>query len=143
MSCAGSTITNAEILALLFAIAPQFATTDPVKLAGYNLLIDALRCMINEKLLGCCAVLAFANLLAHYLTLQINPSLGVAANLHEGQLSIGLVTGANGNFFVSTPYGQAYLQLIGNFKIGAYITNSRGGWYGPTCCGGGGFGFRF
>lgn len=135
MSCA-STVTNAEILALLFVIAPQFATTDPVKLAGYATLIDALRCMINERALGCCAVLAFANLLAHFLTLQSNPSIGITTSLSEGQLSIGLgSTVANGSFFYSTPYGQAYMNLVNRFKLVGYISNSRGGWYGPSCCG--------
>ena len=140
MSCAGSKITNQAILALLFVIAQQFATTDPVKLAGYNALIDALRCLINESLLRCCAVLAFANLLAHYLTMQGNAWIGVANSLSEGQLSISVANTVNGNFWGSTPYGQAYWQLISNVKIGAYVTNSRRGWIGPTCCGGGGFG---
>jgi len=142
MSCCGSQITNAKILELLFIIAPQFATTDPIKLAEYEAMIGALRCMINEKALGCCATLAFANLLAHYLTVQSNPSLGIATNLTEGQLSIGLSsTSSNGNFFYSTPYGQAYLALISRYKLGAYVTNSRRGFYGEPCCGSGqGFG---
>lgn len=137
MSCAGSLITNAEIIALLFVIAPQFQTTDPVKLAGYNALIDVLRCMINETALGCCAILAFANLLAHYLTIQINPYLGVSNSISEGQLSISMANTVNGNFWGSTPYGQAYWTLVGNYKVGAYVTNSRRGWIGPSCCGGG------
>lgn len=129
-------VSNDQVLALLFVIAPQFKTDDPVILAGYNALIDALRCMINFRVLGCCALLAFANLLAHYLTLQANPSLGVSSNLSEGQLSIGLATTVSGNFFGSSPYGQAYLQIIGKYRIGAYITNSRRFYYGPPCCGG-------
>lgn len=142
MAC-NSTITNAEVLALLFVIAPQFATTDPVKLAGYNLLIDALRCMINERALACCTALAFANLLAHYLTLQGNAILGVTNSISEGQLSISMANSINAGFFSSTPYGQAYEQLTKNFTVGAYVTNSRGGFYGPTCCGAGyGYGFR-
>jgi hypothetical protein len=140
MSCAGSKITNQQVIDLLFAIAPQFVTTDPVKLAGYNTLIDALRCLINENLLGCCAVLAFANLLAHYLTMQGNSLLGVAASLSEGQLSISLADTVKGAAWGSTPYGQAYWQLVGNVRLGAYVTNSRRTWYGPTCCGGGGLG---
>jgi len=136
MSCAVSTVTNAEILALLFVIAPQFITTDPIKLAAYNALIDALRCMINESLLGCCAVLAFANLLAHYLTMQTNLYLGITSSISEGQLSISLANTVGGNFYGSTPYGQAYLALIGNVLIGAYVTNSKLGWYGPQCCSG-------
>jgi len=141
MAC-DNTITDAEILALLFVIAPQFQTTDPVKLAGYTTLIEALRCMINTSRLGCCAVLAFANLLAHYLTLQSNPILGVSNSISEGQLSISMANTVNGNFFGSTAYGQAYLQLIGKFKSAPYITNSRFYNYGPSCCGGG-FGYGF
>lgn len=137
MGCV-SKITDDEILALLFIIAPQFATTDPVKIAGYKLLIDALRCMVNESALGCCAVLAFANLLAHYLTLQLNPSLGITTSLSEGQLSIGFAsTVGNGNFYSATAYGQQYQMLIGRYQVGAYVTNTRRGWYGPACCGGG------
>lgn len=129
-------VTNAEVLVLLFAIAPQFATTDPTKLAGYNTLIDALRCMINCQLLGCCAALAFANLLAHYLTMQGNPYLGVGTNISEGQLSIGLAATVNANAFASTPYGQQYLNITGKFKVGAIVTNNTRTWYGPACCGG-------
>lgn len=129
-------ISNDQILALLFVIAPQFKTDDPVILAGYITLIDALRCMINVNVLGCCAALAFANLLAHYLTLQQNPLIGVSSSLSEGQLSIGLATTVNGNFFGSTAYGQAYLQLIGKYRIGVYVTNSRRFNHGPPCCGG-------
>lgn len=141
MSCS-TKVTDAEILALLFVIAPQFQTTDPVKLAGYATLIASLRCMINEAALGCCAVLAFANLLAHYLTLQTNPNLGVTTNLSEGQLSIGLANTVGGNFFGSTAYGQAYWQIVSKYKSAPYISNSRSSWNGPACCGGGyGFGF--
>ena len=142
MGCS-SKITDDEILALLFAIAPQFATTDPVKIASYKVIIDSLRCMINEQALGCCAVLAFANLLAHYLTLTLNPNLGVTTSLSEGQLSIGLAsTVGNGDFYNSTSYGQAYQQLIGRFKLGMYVTNAGRGFNGVSCCGSGyGFGF--
>lgn len=141
MAC-DNTITDAEILALLFVIAPQFQTTDPVKLASYATLIEALRCMINTRLLGCCAVLAFANLLAHYLTLQGNSIMGVSNSISEGQLSISMANTVNGNFFGSSPYGQSYWQLIKNVRIGPYVTNSRRSFYGPSCCGYGyGFGF--
>lgn len=137
MSGCGS-VTNAEILNLLFVIAPQFKTEDPEVLAGYATLIDALRCMINCRLLACCAVLAFANLLAHYLTIQVNPYLGVGTNLSEGQLSIGLAATINANAFASTPYGQQYLNILGKFKVGALVTNGLPRWYGPACCGGSG-----
>ena len=136
MSCAGSKITNQEIIAFLFEIAPQFKTTDSDKLASYNALIDALRCMVNEQALGCCALLAYASLLAHYLTLQNNPVLGVASSLSEGQLSIGMTsTSGEHGFFYSTPYGQQYSQLISRYKIGAYVTNARRNFGGVSCNG--------
>jgi hypothetical protein len=143
MACT-STITNAEILALLFAIAPQFATTDAEKLASYNAILDAIRCQVNERALGCCGTLALANLLAHYLTLSLNPIMGMQTNIAEGQLSIGFASTINSGFFSGSPYGQAYLNLIGNYKVGALTTGlQRNGWYGPSCCGGGGYGFGF
>src|SRR5712671_6579758 len=130
MTCSSS-VTNQQILDLLFVIAPQFATTDPVKLAAYNALIDALRCEVNARFLGCCYALALANLLAHYLVLSTNPMLGIQTSIAEGQLSIGLAATVNATFYSSSPYGQAYLALIGKFKIGAYVTNTRQGanWY--------------
>lgn len=131
MAC--STVSNAEILALLFIIAPQFVTTDPVKLAQYATLIDALECMINCKLLGCCAALAYANLLAHYLTMSLNPYLGIGTSLSEGQLSIGLSSTVDGNFFGSSPYGQAYSNIVKRFRVGAFVTNAGPRWYGPSC----------
>lgn len=44
----GAPLTNQQIIDMLFIIAPQFVTDDPIKLAQYNSLIDALRCMVNE-----------------------------------------------------------------------------------------------
>lgn len=141
MSCCTTTIPNASVLALLFLIAPQFKTTDPIILAGYNVLIDSLRCMINEKALGCCATLAFANLLAHYLTISVNPLTGISTSLSEGQLSIGLAsTVSNGDFFASTAYGQAYNSFIKSYRIGAYVTNTRNKGFG-YCCGSNGVGW--
>lgn len=136
MACA-STVTNQQILDLLFVIAPQFATTDVTKLASYNSLIDALRCEVNERALGCCYILAIANLLAHYLVLSTNPILGIQTSIAEGQLSLGLASTVNSTFYASSPYGQAYTALIGKYKVGAYVTNTRrvGNWYGPQCCG--------
>lgn len=135
MSCCGSQISSQKILELLFIIAPQFKTTDPIKLAEYNALIDALRCLINEQALGCCATLAYANLLAHYITLQSNPVMGMASNLSEGQLSIGLTSSSGDHgFYYSTPYGMAYAQIVGRYKIGAYVSNTRGGIGGANCC---------
>ena len=136
MSCCTSSISDIQILNLLFIIAPQFKTIDPIILAEYTILIESLRCMINEKALGCCATLAFANLLAHYLTVSINPQIGIATSLSEGSLSIGLSsTAGNGNFFFSTPYGQSYSNFLSRFKIGAYVTGSRYANFLGGCCG--------
>lgn len=131
-----NSFTNAEVLALLFVIAPQFKTTDPDTLAGYNALIDALRCEINASVLGCCSLLAMVYLLAHMLTIQTNPYVGISNSISEGQLSLSLGTNINGNAFASTPYGQQFWYLIGKYKVGAYVTGSRRTWYGPACgCG--------
>ncbi len=132
-----SQVTNEKIIELLFIIAPQFITDDPIILAQYEALIEALECMINVNVLGCCALLAYANLLAHYLTLQKNPGLGVATSLTEGQLSIGISpTTSSGNYFNASPYGQAYMQIVGKYRLGAYVTNSRSFFNGPSCgCG--------
>lgn len=132
MSC-DPTVTNAEVLALLFAIAPQLATTDPVKLAQYNVILDSIRCLVNEKALGCCAALALANLLAHFIVMSNNPSLGITTSLTEGQLSIGLANTVGGSAYSATIYGQTYQMLIGKYKVGALVINGGGGWYGPPC----------
>lgn len=141
MSCCPHRVRSEDILDLMFSIAPQFETTDPVKLASYERLIDALRCMVNERLLGCCATLAFANLLAHYLSIQSNPSLGVTNSMTEGQLSISYANTVNASFYSSTPYGQAFKQLISNVVATPITTNQGRRWVGPSCCGSYGFGF--
>lgn len=135
--CVQSVITNEQVIAMLFIIAPQFESDDPIVIARYNALLDALRCMINLKVLGCCGLLALANLLAHYLVMQNNPYLGIANSISEGQLSISATYNNNGNFYLTSPYGQAYWNLISRYRLGAYVTNSRRRWYGPACCGGG------
>lgn len=132
--CDCSTIpTNQEIIDLLFIIAPQFKTTDPVILAGYNILIDALRCQLNFSALGCCYVLAFANLLAHQLTITKFPLLGTSNSISEGQLSISSSFTVNGVSYNSTAYGQAYQTIISRYRIGAYVPSNRLGIYGPPC----------
>lgn len=128
-------ISDQDILNLLFTIAPQFQTTDPQKLLAYSTLLSTLKCMVNCRLLGCCATLILANMLAHYLTLQNNPYMGIGTSISEGQLSIGLTSTVDGNFYGSTPYGQAYLALMKNFRSGPYVSNSSlRGWHGPQCC---------
>jgi hypothetical protein len=138
--CVKNVVTNAEVIAMLFVIAPQFESDDPIVIASYNALLDALRCMVNLKVLCDCGLLALANLLAHYLVMKNNPYLGVANSISEGQLSISASYNTNGNFYLTSPYGQAYWNIISRYRIGAYVTNTRRGWYGPSCCG---YGFRF
>lgn len=116
-------IQNQAILDALFAIAPQFATTDPTKLANYNTLIGLLRCQVNENVLSCCGVLAYVYLLAHWLQLQTNPQLGVTSNLSEGDLSIGFAVTANSSILDSTSYGKMYKDLIKRTVIGTTVTN--------------------
>lgn len=128
-------INDQDILNLLFIIAPQFQTTDPQKLLAYSTLLISLKCIVNCRLLGCCSTIILANMLAHYLILQNNPYMGIGTNISEGQLSIGLSSTVNGNFYESTPYGQAYLALIKNFRSTPYVSNSSlRGWHGPQCC---------
>jgi hypothetical protein len=116
-------ISNQAILDALYAIAPQFADPDSDTLAIYNQLIALIRCQVNETFLACCGVLAYAYLLAHMLTLRNNPQLGVANNLSEGDLSIGLAIQANGSILDSTPYGKSYIDLVNRTTIGSTVTN--------------------
>lgn len=136
---------NAAIDAL-FLIAPQFYTTDPTKLESYTALASLIQCQINCKLLSCCGVMIFAFLLAHYLTLQGNPQLGVASNMAEGDLSIGFNVSSDMNALLLTPYGRSYLDLVKRTVVGSTVTNLPvvlGGVYQyvPACgCGGYGYG---
>lgn len=141
MACCPHLIKTADILRILFEIAPQFITDDPVILARYTSLIESLRCMINERAFGCCGALAFANLLAHYLMMQLNPSMGITNSLSEGQLSISYASTVNSNFYMSSPYGQAYMQLLKNTVNTPLATGSGGRWNGPACCGNYRYGF--
>ena len=76
-------LSTQAILNALYAIAPQFANPTPEQLAQYNLLIELLSCQVNEEVFCCSAALAYAYLLAHTLTLSLNPMTGVANSLHE------------------------------------------------------------
>lgn len=132
MAIVGS-VTNQDIINALFLIAPQFKTDDPVILQRYNDLIDLLRCQVSISRLGCCAVTALAFLLAHYLELGNNPYMGISNAISEGQLSISMSSSSNSGFFNSSPYGQAYLRLIGTYRVGIYVANSGRRNYGPPC----------
>ena len=116
-------IPNQTIIDTLFVIAPQFYTTDPTKLANYNTMIGLLRCQVNERVLSCCGVLAYVYLLAHWLQLQTSPQTGVATNLAEGELSIGLAIGTDSSILDATQYGRLYKDLIKRTVIGSTVTN--------------------
>lgn len=141
-----SDVTNQQIIDILFLIAPQFVTDDPVVLARYNSLIDALRCMFNPRLWCCCGALALANLLAHYLTIASTPTTGAVSSMSEGDLSISYAVTASENWYGLTAYGKAYWQMVGMIRSGPYVTNAGGrvpgtlAWgafygtpYGPCC----------
>ena len=116
-------IPNQKTLDTLFVIAPQFYTTDPVKLANYNTMIGLLRYQVNEELLSCGGVLAYVYLLAHWLQLQTSPQTGVANNLSEGELSIGLAISPDSSILNATQYGRLYKDLIKRTVIGSTVTN--------------------
>ena len=119
-----SSISNSLILQTLFVIAPQFATTDPTKLAGYNFIIDnVLRSQVNESVLGCNALMAYVYLLGHMLQLQANPNLGVNSSLSEGDLSIGIAVTADSSILNATSYGREYKDLVKRTVVGTTVTN--------------------
>ena len=139
-------ISISDVIRALFLIAPQFYTTDETKLADYEALATLIKCQINARLLSCCGVMIFAFLLAHYLTLQVNPTLGMTSNMAEGDLSIGFNVNPDMNALLLTPYGRSYLDMVKRTVTGDTVTNLPpvlGGVYQyvPTCgCGGYGFG---
>ena len=112
MSCSTPKPSNQQILDALFCLAPSFKTTDPDTLACYNMIIDMLWCQINWEAVSCCGIMIFVYLLAHTLTLRLNPLTGVATNLSEGDLSIGLAVSATSGILESTSYGKAYQDLL-------------------------------
>lgn len=139
-------VTNQEVIDILFIIAPQFVTTDPDKLNTYYVLLDQLRCFYNNRLWCCGGALALANLLAHYLSLANNPSMGLIANMSEGDLSIGYVATATEGFFSLTPYGKAFEMMRGQIRGGPLVATGctripgtlawgpfYGTPYGPCC----------
>lgn len=139
-------ISGNAILDALFVLAPNFYSTDPVVIARYNATIALIRCQVNERVLSCCGVMAYAYLLAHYLYLADNPNLGVASNIAEGQLSIGYNVNADMNFLNLSPYGRAYQDLIKRTVIGSTVTNlpvTLGGVIqnNPVGCGCNGYGW--
>lgn len=128
---------NAEIIAMLFRIAPQFKTTDTATLADYNALIDVLWCEVNWPVVACCGILVIVYLLAHTIQMTLNPSTGVTSNLAEGDLSIGFAIAAGGDILDATSYGKAYRDLIKRKVIGVTVSNLPPGfnvqYYGGGC----------
>lgn len=144
-------VSSATILATLFLVAPQFITTDPVKLAGYQSFINLLYCQVNQCILGCNSSLAFAFLLAHYLTIASQPNgpfVGVYSDMKEGELSLGFNVAADMSALLLTPYGRSYVDLVKRTVVGSTVTNlppALGGVNNgiPICCGGFGSGYGF
>lgn len=142
-------MTNEEILAALFLIAPQFQTTDPVELARLNAIIDLLKCTICPNDFGKCYVLAFAYYLAHVLLINANAgTIGLATSLSEGGLSISFGTGGIGGLD-STVFGRQFLALRGTGRTKAFVSTPGlcgaypypyfypymgSGYPGPGCC---------
>lgn len=138
--------TNEEVLEILFLIAPQFVTDDPVKLNQYIILLNQLRCMYNNKLWCCGGALALAQLLAHYLTIAQSPTTGSVSSMTEGQLSISYAVSSSENFWYLTPYGKAFISMRSQIKAGPLVATGCGripgtlawGWFygtpfGPCC----------
>lgn len=142
-------ISSSAILDALYALIPSYYTTDPVVLTRYNTLIALIRCQFNEQVLSCCGVMAYAFLLAHYLTLGDNPNIGVYSDMTEGQLHLGFNVAQDMNALNLTPWGRAYQDLIKRTVVGSTVTNlppSLGGVIqnnpvNAGCCGGWGWGF--
>ena len=137
-----ATPTDQEILTALYAIAPQFANPDEATLLVYEQLISYIRCEVDTAVISCCAVLAFAYLLAHLLTIRTDPLTGVKNSLSEGELSIGLAIQANGSILDSTTYGKLYKDLIRRKVFAPFVTNvppgfspTGYGYYGSCGCG--------
>lgn len=119
-------VSNEEIIAALFVIAPQFKTDDPLELARYNALIDMLRCTICEKDFGKCYLMAFAYYLAHILTIdKLAPTIGMTSSISEGQLSISYNTNTGKTGLESTLYGRQFLALRGTGQTKMFV--ARGG----------------
>ncbi len=140
-------ISTSAILDALFLVAPQFYSVDPLVIENYEAFVDLLRCQVNTQILGCNAVMVFAFLLAHYLTVQTNPNLGVTHNMTEGQLTIGFNVNPDMGALLLTPYGRSYVDLVRRTVVGSTVTNLPvvlGGVIQNMplgCCGGGGWGF--
>lgn len=132
---AETTVTNQQILDILFLIAPQFITDDPVVLARYNSLIDVLRCSLNPRLLSCCGALALANLLAHYLSVPSGATGGAISSISEGDLSISYAVNASDSFYNLTAYGKAFLNFLSTKKMTPIVTNGMARYPGTLAWG--------
>ena len=138
-------ISSNTVISALFVFAPQFYTTDSDRLAYLNQLYVLVSCQVNPQLLACCGPSVFAFLMAHYLTLAANPTLGINSNIAEGDLSLGYNVASDMTALQLTPYGRSYLDLVKRTVIGTTVTNLPVLLGGITnavplnqCCGGGG-----
>src|SRR5690606_40763763 len=88
---------------------PSISILFPYTTLFRSQLIALIRCQVNEKILSCCGVLAFAYLLAHMLTMRNNPNLGIASSLSEGELSISMAVSTDSQFL--NQIGRAHVEL--------------------------------
>ena len=78
-------ISASNVISALFVYAPQFYTTDTDRLAYLNTLYTLISCQVNAQFLSCCGPSVFAFLMAHYLTLAVNPNLGIFDKYSRGR----------------------------------------------------------
>lgn len=116
-------ISPSQVLDTLFLIAPQFETTDPTQLDRYNKMISLVGCMVSDTVLSCCGAMAYALLVAHYLTMAQNTSAGTTNSMSEGDLSIQYNVSPDVSALNLTSFGRSYLDLIKRTVIGATVSN--------------------
>jgi hypothetical protein len=116
-------ISSETVLSALFTYAPQFYSTDPDILAGYQTLYNLVGCQINPNILSCCGVSVYAFLMAHYLTIAAAPTTGMQSNMTEGHLSIGFNVNPDMQALNLTPYGRMYIDLVRRTVVGSTVTN--------------------
>lgn len=116
-----TSVTNDQILNALYAVAPQFKTTDSDTLARYATLIGYLRCQVYETRLCCNAVLAYAYLLAAMLS-TLNSGTGVITDMQEGELTIKYAVSPTSSWLNATSYGRMYLDLVKRTVFAPFVT---------------------
>lgn len=132
---AGSFIDNNydNIVAVLLLIAPQFATTDTATIQGFY---KYCLTQVSPEAFGTNYNDAMANLMAHYMTLALNPlyadagvfsekTLGEARVRYNNATTMGGVAGgASMQDYQRTQYGITYNSLIEKSIFPAVTSNA-------------------